>query len=118
MKFLATTLLIALFSLLTGLYLPWWAFALPAAIISILIPMKSGWAFLSGFLALFLLWGTLAGIQDNANDSILASKIAAILPLGGSPVLLIGVTALIGALVGGGAALTGSLLKKATQRVD
>ncbi len=110
MKFLITTLLIALLSFLSGLYLPWWFFALATCLISALIPQRPFWAFLSGFLALFLLWGGLAWGIDTANNGILSGKIAQILPLGGSSFLLILVTAFIGALVGGGAALAGSFL--------
>lgn len=110
MKFLVTTLLTALLSFLCGLYLPWWGFALAACLIGALIPQKPYLSFLSGFLGLFLLWGILAFIIDAANNSVLSVKIAQILPLGGSSILLILVTALVGALVGGGAALTGSLL--------
>jgi hypothetical protein len=110
MKFFITTLLIALLSFLSGLYLPWWFFALAACLISALIPQRPFLAFLSGFLALFLLWGGLAWGIDTANNSILSGKIAQILPLGGSSFLLILVTGFIGALVGGGAALAGSFL--------
>jgi hypothetical protein len=110
MKFLITTLLIALLSFCSGLFLPWWGFALIALAVSALIPQRPIVAFLSGFLALFLLWGGLAWFLDAANNSILSGKIARILPLGGSSVLLILVTALVGALVGGGAALSGSYL--------
>lgn len=114
MKFFAVTFLIALLSLLSGLYMPWWAFAFAAALVTVLIPLRPGWAFVAGFIALFLLWGAMAFAQDNANAGILSSKVASILPLGGSSMLLILVTALIGALIGGAAALTGSLLKKMT----
>ena len=112
MKFLVATLLIALLSFLCGLYLPWWAFAVAALAISAFIPQKPGMAFLSGFLALFLLWGLLALGIDLPNKSILSSRIAQVLPLGGSSLLLILVTGFIGALVGGMAALTGSFLQK------
>jgi hypothetical protein len=110
MKFLITTLLIVLLSFLSGLYLPWWGFALAACLISALIPQRPFRAFLAGFLALFLLWGGLAWGIDAANNSILSARIAQILPLAGSPALLILVTALVGALAGGGSALTGSFL--------
>ncbi|HWK07193.1 MAG TPA: hypothetical protein VNS58_26360 [Puia sp.] len=110
MKFLATTLLIALLSFLSGLYLPWWCFALAACGISALIPQKPLWAFLSGFLSLFLLWGGLAWGIDSANNSILSVKIAQLLHLGNSSLLLILVTALVGALIGGGAAITGTFM--------
>jgi len=112
MKFIVSILLIALLSFLSGLYLPWWGIALAAALISVLIQQRPGMAFLSGFLALLLLWGAMAWGIDGANNSILSKKIALILPLGGNSLLLILVTALVGALVGGSAALTGSYLKK------
>jgi hypothetical protein len=115
MKFVITTLLIALLSFLSGLYLPWWGFALAAFLVSALIPQRPGLSFLSGFLALFLLWALLAWSIDAPNNSILSVKIAQILPLGGSTVLLILITALVGALVGGGAALTGSFIQKKRQ---
>jgi hypothetical protein len=105
-------LLIVLLSFIAGLYGPWWGFALAAFLVSALIPQRPGIAFLSGFLALFLLWGLLAWKIDAANGSILSRKVAQILPLSGSPLLLILVTAFVGALVGGGAALSASYLKK------
>ena|SRR5579859_7988358 len=116
MKFIISTLLIALLGFIAGLYGPWWGFAIAAFLVSALIPQKPGLAFLSGFLALFLLWGGLAWSIDAANGSILSRKIAEILPLGGSPVLLILVTALVAALVGGGASLSGSYLQKPRQQ--
>jgi hypothetical protein len=112
MKFVITTLLIALLSFLSGLYLPWWGVALAAFLVSALIRQRPGVAFLAGFTALFLLWAGLSWSMDIPNNSILSAKIAQILPLGGSSLALILVTALIGALVGGVAALTGSFLQK------
>ncbi|MHA4810248.1 hypothetical protein ACX0G9_19200 [Flavitalea flava] len=112
MKFIVSILLIALLSFVSGLYFPWWGIALAAFIVSAFIPQRPGLAFLAGFLALFLLWGLLAWGIDSGNAGILSKKIARILPLDGSPVLLILVTALVGALVGGGGSLTGSFLKQ------
>ena len=51
---------------------------------------------------------------DLANGSILSAKVAAILPLGGSSYAIVIVTGLVGALVGGGSALTAAFLKKAS----
>jgi hypothetical protein len=48
---------------------------------------------------------------DSKNESLLSQKIAQLFPLGGSSVLLIIVTALFGALVGGFAALSGAALR-------
>jgi hypothetical protein len=112
-KFLVSVVLIALLSFVCGLFLPWWTISLVAFLVSALIPLKPLQAFFAGFLAIFLLWGGLAWGIDWMNNSILSAKIAAILPLGGSVIALILVTAFIGALVGGGAAITGSFLKAA-----
>jgi hypothetical protein len=110
-RFLVNTLLIGLLSFAAGLFFPFWVMAPIAFLVSLLIPLRPALAFLSGFLALFLLWGGLALATNLANEGILATRIAGILPLGGSPYALILVTALVGALVGGGAALTASFLK-------
>ena len=110
-KFLVNTLLIALLSFAAGLFLPNWIIAPIAFVVSLLLPLRPLMAFLSGFAALFLLWGGLALAASLANGGILATKIAWLLPLNGSPYALILVTALLGALMGGGGALTASFLK-------
>ncbi|HEY6901176.1 MAG TPA: hypothetical protein VI233_11055 [Puia sp.] len=110
-KFLVSTFLIALLAFVCGLFMPWWTIAVAAFAVSALIPQKPLWAFFAGFVAILLLWGGMALVIDQLNNSILSTKIAAILPLGGSAYALILVTAFIGALVGGGGALTGSFLK-------
>ncbi|SRR5258708_3776758 len=111
-KILVSALLIALLSFVCGLFFPWWTIALAAFAVSALIPLKPMFAFFTGFVAIFLLWGIMALVIDQLNNSILSSKIAAILPLGGSAFALISVTAFIGGLVGGGAAITGAFLNK------
>ena len=115
MKYIVSILLTALLSFLSGLFLPWWSIAFAAFIVSALIRQKPFMSFLSGFLGVFLLWELLAWWIDSLNESILSQKIAQILPLGGSSVLLILLTSLIGALVGGFAGLAGSYLPKKTK---
>lgn len=110
-KFLVNTLLIALISFAAGLFFPNWVIAFVAFGVSLLIPLRPPAAFLSGFIALFVLWGGLALAADLPNNGILATKIASILPLNGSHYALVLLTALTGALVGGGGALTASFLK-------
>src|ERR1700677_4651296 len=104
-KFMVNTLLIALLSFVGGLFFPNWIIAPIAFVVSLVIPMRPLLAFLSGFTALFLMWGGLALAANLENKGILAPKIAWLLPLSGSPYALILVTALVGALVGGGGAL-------------
>lgn len=70
-------------------------------------------SFLSGLLGIFLLWAIVAFWIDIKNNSILSHKISELFRLGGSSILLIVVTALIGGLVGGFAAMAGSSLRPA-----
>jgi hypothetical protein len=111
-KFFVNALLIALLSFAGGLFFPNWIIAPIAFLVSLLIPLRPLPAFLSGFAALFLLWGGLALAADLANGGILATRIAWLLPLHGSHYALVLVTALLGALMGGGGALTASFLRK------
>src|SRR5688500_4859577 len=111
MKFITSVFLTALLSFVLGLYLTWWSPAIAAFVIAALILQKPAYAFLSGFLGLFLLWGLFAGIINSSNDGILAARVALIFPLGGSSFLLMLVTAVIGALVAGLAALSGRYLR-------
>ncbi|HTQ65488.1 MAG TPA: hypothetical protein VMI12_11875 [Puia sp.] len=111
-KYFSSILLTALLAFISGLYLPWWGIALAAFLIGLVIPQKPFYSFLSGFIGVFLLWEILAWWQDSKNNGILSQKIAQILPLGGSTVLLILITSLIGALIGGLAALTASYLRR------
>ena len=111
-KFFVSILLIALLSFVSGLLLPWWTIAVAAFIVSALIPQRPLAAFFTGFLALFLLWGGLALYIDVANNSILSTRIAGVLPLQGSSVALLLVTGFVGALVGGGGSLTAAFLRK------
>jgi hypothetical protein len=117
-KFLVSILLIALLSFVCGLFFPWWTMALVAFAVNALIPQKPLFAFFTGFVAIFLLWGIMALAIDQLNNSILSSKIAAILPLGGSAFALVSVTAFIGGLVGGGAAITGALIGRSPIRTQ
>lgn len=116
MKFIVSLLLTALLSFAAGLYLPWWSIAICAFVVSVLIIQQPFRAFLAGFGGVFLLWLVLSWAIDVANNEILSHKIAQIFPLGGISFLLILVTAIVGGLVGGLAALSGSYLRYGTIR--
>jgi hypothetical protein len=111
MKFIVSVLVIALLSLAVGLFFPWWTIAIVAFIVTSLIPQNPLRSFLSGFTALFLLWGALAWLISSNNDHLMASKVALILKMGNSTILILA-TALIGALVAGFAALAGSFIRR------
>lgn len=114
MKFITAIILTALLSFSIGLFpvLPWWSFAITSIIIAIAIHQKPWKAFLAAFIAVFVLWAIIVFVIDNANQHLLSVKVATILPLGGSSFALILLTALIGGLVAGLSALTGSYIRK------
>ncbi len=113
MKFLISILLIALLSVAACLYLPWWSIAIVAFIVAAIIPQKPFIAFLAGFIALFLLWGVLSWYISSNNSHLLAHKVSVLILKADNPTLLVLATALIGALVAGLGALSGSFVRKA-----
>lgn len=113
MKFLVAFLLTALLAFIFGLYFPWWSIAIAAFIVALLVRLSSWKAFLAGFLGVFLLWTILSWWIDQANESILSTKIGVLLGIGANPVALILITGLIGGLVGGLSSLTASFLRAA-----
>ncbi len=116
MRFLLSLLLIILLAFIAGIYLPWWSIAIIAFAVALLIPQSIGKSFLAGFIGIFLLWLLLAFWIDSKNESILSQKIAQLFFLGNSSISLILITATIGALVGGFAAMSGSTLRPALKK--
>ena len=111
MKFLAATLLTALLAFISGLFLPWWGIAITSLLVALLVHQKAGKAFLAGMLGVFILWAGMAWWIDMKNNGVLSKKVAAVLPLGGNTILLILLTGIIGGLVAGMAAISGSFLR-------
>ena len=112
MKFFVSILLTALLSVAACLYLPWWTIAIVAFIVAATIPQKPLKSFFTGFISLLLLWGTFAWILSSNNNHLLAHKMAVLILKMDSPISLIAVTAVIGALVAGFGALAGSFVRK------
>lgn len=116
MKFVISILLIMLLSFSACIYFDWWMIAIAAVLVPVCIyqpPLKS---FLSGFIALFLLWGGMAWWIDSANAHILSARLSVVLPFKGSSFLMILATALVGALVAGAAAMTGSYARQLSKK--
>lgn len=109
LKFVTTILLSALLAFACGLYLPWWSIAVATFLVSAVIVQKRLAAFLSGFIGIFLLWLFLTVSINSANDGVLAPKVSQIMGLGQSGSMLILITCVLGALIGGFGALTGAL---------
>ena len=111
MKFIVALLLTTLLAFIAGLYLPWWSIAIVGIVVALLVHQRALKAWLSGFLGVFILWAGLAWWIDMKNNGILSEKIASVLPMGGSSVVLILVTGIVGGLVAGFAAMSGSYLR-------
>jgi hypothetical protein len=112
MKFGVSVLLTIIVSFAAGMYLPFWSVALVSFGVAAFIYQKPGMAWLTGFVSILIFWGLLAFWIDAQNDSILSTRMASLFPLGGSSGLLILITAVVGAIIGGLAALSGSFLRK------
>ncbi len=113
MKFFAIQLITTVLTcFLLQTFFPWWTLVIGAFAGGYLFG-KNGWsAFLAGLLGAGLLWFLMAMLIDVQTQSILSEKVAKIFPTK-TPALLFLLTATIGGLPAGFAALTGSLLKQA-----
>ena len=116
MKFITATFLTALLAFISGLFLPWWFIAITSMLVGVLVHQRAGKAFAAGLLGLLLLWSGLAWWITLKNGGLLSTKIANVLPLSGNTFLLILVTGLVGGLVAGFAAMTGSYLRSAPRK--
>src|SRR4051812_26755280 len=111
MKFIVSILLIALSSFAACLYLPWWSIAIVAFLVTVIIYQAPGKAFLSGFLALFVIWVVIASWISYSNENILATRLSLVILKSDNPVPLILLTGVLGGLVAGFAAMAGSYLR-------
>jgi hypothetical protein len=114
-KFLTAFILVMLLAYTTFLFsnvLPWWAFAPAVLLVGITVPQKPWLSWLSGFVGVLICWAILVFTISSNNNHLLATKMAAVLPLNGSYSLLMFFSAFIGAIIGGFSTLTGSFLRK------
>ncbi len=111
MKFFISFILTMLLSFALCLFLPWWSIAIAAFVVAAMIPQKPGKAFVTAFGALVLLWGGLSFWISQHNDHLLAHKVSQLILKVDNPFLLISITATIGAIIAGFAALAGSYLR-------
>ncbi|GAB3778506.1 hypothetical protein GCM10028818_27550 [Spirosoma horti] len=106
-------ILIAIVSLLAQLVLPWWSLAIVAFIICFWRSPGGGWAFLSGFVGIALVWLVYATIIHTRTDGVFTGRMSELLFKTNASVLPLLVTALVGGLVGGLAGLSGYFVKQA-----
>ncbi len=131
MRFVLRILLLLIPAFLAASYLPWQVVPVIAFAVGVLLakgkkkrrifskPDSRAWPFVSGFIALFLLWGGMALWLDHQHAGALTEKVYLVVTgnapnaPGGGPLVLALVTALIGGLLGGLSMLSGHYLGKA-----
>lgn len=82
-------------------FLPWWSVMVAAFFSALFFNLKRMAVFIVPFLAIAFLWMSHSFWLGNANDFILAKKIAVLFPLKGNHMLLILVTGIIGGIAAG-----------------
>jgi hypothetical protein len=107
-RFFLQSLIIVILASVFELLLPWWSVAVAAAIGGFMF--RSNANFLAGFLSIALLWAITSLIIDITAASKLTERVAAVFMM--PKMFLFVLTALLGGLVGGFAALAGSALRK------
>jgi hypothetical protein len=136
MRFFLRFILVGGLGYAASLFFPWWTAAIVGFLVGLFLsqkpnsnsrgrlsftkPRPPARAFLAGFLALFIVWGSVAFLLDSANDSILSTKIFQLilpgvnLPVSGA-LMMVFDTGLIGGLIGGFSTMTGNLLGEAVR---
>ncbi len=113
MRFIITLIILIIAVAAAQLYFPWWSMVIACYVVGGLAGMRGWSSFVAGFLGVFLLWGGYAFFLSQ-QGSTLPMKMASIFnnldaTFGDSSVyILILATALMGALLGGMATMTGS----------
>ena len=98
---------IMLLGLLVHQFTPWWSIVIVSAIVGGIFNDHAGKSFVFGFLGVFFLWGIASFQIDSGNGSILSARMGEIF---GANMIM--VTALLGGLLGGMGALTGTLSQR------
>ena len=105
-------LLLLLLSFALQWVLPWWILVVVAFALAFWLANKASVAFWAGFWGIFLGWLGLSLFYHMRNDGLLTSRVATLFTLP-QPWLLLVVAVLLGGLLGGLAALTGFLCRRA-----
>ena len=111
MKFSLLFILSGLVAHFFGAYLPHWGMMLAVGVLGALVGGKGSMAFFSAAFGVGAVWFFIPLWITFRTNSILPEKMAEIMGFNGD-LALFGVTALLGFLSGGLAALTGNLLRK------
>jgi hypothetical protein len=110
-KFGLQTIIILVVGFLAHQFLPFWAIALVAGLVGFLFKYENSAAsFAAGLAAATLLWSGYAMFLNITNGNILSESLGTLFSMKGTN--LVYITGLIGGLLGGLGAMTGTLARK------
>ena len=102
-------LLIIVLAWLSSLVVPFYGVALAGFIASLIVRSSYLSSFLIGFIAVFILWGSMSFYIDTETNSILTSRVSALFSV--DPPILVLITGVLGGLTAGLGSLCGSLIR-------
>ena len=103
---------IILLGVLAQLLFPWWIIAVVALYVGYFVHESPAKSFAYGTAAVTLMWLTYAGIQSSMNGGLMSTSISNMTAGKLSAAQLMVFTGLLGGLVGGFAAMTGTMLRQ------
>lgn len=103
---------IVLLGVLAQLLFPWWIIAIVAIYVGYFVHESPAKSFAYGTAAVTLIWLTYAGIQSSMNGGLMSTSISNMTAGKLSAAQLMVFTGLLGGLVGGFAAMTGTMLRQ------
>lgn len=106
-------LIIALLSVIAQLILPWWSVAIVAFGVAYFRSETAGQSFWAGAIGIGLVWQIYVLVIHIRNAGVLTGRISQLFFKADMPILLLEVSVLIGALIGGLAAYSGYLCRRA-----
>jgi hypothetical protein len=104
--------IILISSLVVSFVLPWWIVAIISFLSALFIAKTSAHAFWSAFTAIFIVWTVMALFKSVPNNHMLATRMAHVFPLGEQWIVLLLITAVMGGLVSGMAAMSAYLIRQ------
>ena len=102
---------VLLFGFAAQMFLPWWSIVVVAFLVGCFVHDSAARSMVYGTAAVTLLWSIFASWQSSANGGLMSGTMSDMFSGKVSGTQLIFVTGLIGGLVGGFAAMTGTLFR-------